>query len=203
MPRRNDTRICDEFDMECWYSVSERLYNVDLSTQCLPACNSLTYDTTVTTYKRNYKSKNPDHRFVNIEIGFDNQQYLFQRRSEFYGIISFLAGCAGILSLFTGASFLSIGEILYYVTLRPFLERRKRQAATENIGQSSKCKQTLTITSPSAIKLNYAFTTQSTTKRTSIVNGSSSFKTPIISGPSATKRTSDIIRTSSTSILTS
>ncbi|KAG4075022.1 hypothetical protein HA402_004568 [Bradysia odoriphaga] len=85
-----------------------------------------------------------DDRLVKIAIFFDDHQYLFMRRSEIYGPLTFYAGCAGILSLFMGASFLSVSEILYFVVLRPCWNRRQRQ--TETLRKREGCKETLKIT---------------------------------------------------------
>lgn len=45
-------------------------------------------------------------------------QFLTQERNELYGPTDFWASCGGLLGLFTGFSFMSGLEILYYLTLR-------------------------------------------------------------------------------------
>lgn len=40
------------------------------------------------------------------------------QRNELYGQTEFWANCGGILGLFTGFSFISLIEILYFATLR-------------------------------------------------------------------------------------
>lgn len=130
-PRRNETRVCGEFEEYNSFTVGEMFANAASSTQqCLPACNSLTYDSTMT-ISDFVRSMNETDSLVRIAVGFDNQQYLFMKRSELYGKINFYAGCAGVISLFMGVSFLSVAEIFYYFTLRLFLNRRTRPKTDE------------------------------------------------------------------------
>lgn len=41
-------------------------------------------------------------------------------RSELFSITDLIANCGGILGLFMGFSLLSLAEIVYYCTIRPF-----------------------------------------------------------------------------------
>lgn len=47
-------------------------------------------------------------------------QFIASERNELYGNMDFLASCGGLLGLFMGFSFISIVEILYYLSLRLF-----------------------------------------------------------------------------------
>lgn len=53
-----------------------------------------------------------------LSIFFKEDQFITSKRSELYGTVDFYANCGGILGLFTGASVLSIVEIIYFWTLR-------------------------------------------------------------------------------------
>lgn len=60
-----------------------------------------------------------------IGIFFKEMQFITSERNELYGQTDFLANCGGLLGLFTGFSFLSIVEILYFLTLRLMCNVRK------------------------------------------------------------------------------
>lgn len=147
MPRRNETRLCNASDAECWFKVRTMFINVDSSTeQCFPACGSLSYDSTMTAVKPDkfqvmIQIENETYydipSFVNIIIEFDNYQYLFMKRTALYAKFDVYAACAGFISLFLGLSFVSIGKTFYSVTLRPFLHRRKGQTSTKKIRRIS------------------------------------------------------------------
>lgn len=49
---------------------------------------------------------------------FKEMQFITSERSELYGPTDFLANCGGLLGLFMGFSFLSVIEILYFLSLR-------------------------------------------------------------------------------------
>lgn len=53
-----------------------------------------------------------------LTLFFKEQQFITSERNELYGQTDFLANCGGILGLFTGFSFLSIVEIIYFLSLR-------------------------------------------------------------------------------------
>lgn len=48
------------------------------------------------------------------------------KRSELYGLTDFAAYCGGVLGLCLGFSFLSIVEIVYYITLRLWFNLRQQ-----------------------------------------------------------------------------
>ncbi|XP_058122949.1 pickpocket protein 28-like [Anopheles ziemanni] len=61
-----------------------------------------------------------------LEIYFKESHFITSRRSELYGMVDFLANCGGLLGLFMGVSILSLLEICYYITIRPFSLKKKR-----------------------------------------------------------------------------
>lgn len=65
----------------------------------------------------NFNSDSRMH-FTRLNLFFKQQQFINSERNELFGQTDFLANCGGILGLFTGFSFLSIVEIIYFLSLR-------------------------------------------------------------------------------------
>ena len=55
--------------------------------------------------------------------------FITSKRSELYGWVDFLANCGGLLGLFMGVSILSLLEICYFITIRPFSVRSRIASA--------------------------------------------------------------------------
>ncbi|XP_050294515.1 pickpocket protein 28-like isoform X2 [Anthonomus grandis grandis] len=102
---------------------------------CLPGCMSLVYNAETSqadfmwpdlfdAFKAN-KSEFPNVALTRITIFFKEQQFITSERNELYGRVDFLANCGGILGLFTGFSFLSIVEVLYFLSLKLICNVRK------------------------------------------------------------------------------
>lgn len=56
------------------------------------------------------------------------------KRSELYGLTDFLANCGGLLGLCMGVSLLSLVELCYFCTVRPFSLWRKQKRAEVDAG---------------------------------------------------------------------
>ena len=57
-------------------------------------------------------------QYSRLTIFFKDSQFITSIRSELYGQTEFFANCGGLLGLFMGFSFLSLIEIIYYLTIR-------------------------------------------------------------------------------------
>lgn len=57
-------------------------------------------------------------------VSFKEEMFTPTRRAEFFTMTDFIASFGGLLSLFMGASLLSIIELLYYLTLRIYVKYR-------------------------------------------------------------------------------
>lgn len=101
---------------------------LDSDCECLPGCTSLVYNAETSqadfmwenlfmAYKANM-SEFPGIQLTRINIFFKEQQFITSERNELYGQTDFLANCGGILGLFTGFSFLSIVEVIYFLSLK-------------------------------------------------------------------------------------
>jgi amiloride-sensitive sodium channel len=72
-------------------------------------------------------------QFARLTIFFKDAQFITSKRSELYGTTDFLANCGGLLGLFMGVSILSIVELFYYCTIRPYyiIKKQKKQRKTK------------------------------------------------------------------------
>ncbi|KAG6463950.1 hypothetical protein O3G_MSEX014179, partial [Manduca sexta] len=96
---------------------------------CLPACNTVEYDAEILKtnfnikhYLMSKKDKKLDsfwknYSFSRLEMYFKSPRFVSMRRSELFGLTDFIANCGGLLGLFLGFSFLSLVEIIYFLTL--------------------------------------------------------------------------------------
>lgn len=93
MPRLNGTNVCHlHSDFTCVQYIS-RHYTSYSSNNCLPACNSISYETSVTSSKLIKRTPSDNHRYATISIVFKDQQYFASVRSELYGTMDFIAQC--------------------------------------------------------------------------------------------------------------
>lgn len=53
-----------------------------------------------------------------LRVYFKSGHFITSQRNELYGPIEFLANFGGIIALFTGASIVSVVEIIYFLTWR-------------------------------------------------------------------------------------
>ncbi|KAJ0172792.1 hypothetical protein K1T71_011931 [Dendrolimus kikuchii] len=99
---------------------------------CLPICNSVNYNADVMkmdydfeyyfdfycTYLEICNNRNKSYTYSKIEWIFKDPSYVGMIRSNMFGVTDFIAQCGGLLGLFLGFSFLTVVEIVYYITLR-------------------------------------------------------------------------------------
>lgn len=117
MPRHKGTNVCHlHKDLDCVHYISRHF--IGRPSNCLPTCNSISYDTSVTMSKLVNKTPSDNHRYASISIVFKDQQYFASIRSELYGTMDFIAQAGGILGLFMGISMLNLVEIIYFATIR-------------------------------------------------------------------------------------
>ncbi|XP_065161255.1 pickpocket protein 28-like [Atheta coriaria] len=104
--------------------------------KCLQSCTSLSYSVETSQsdwdWVQHYIGLNDPYGFVaaNVKNGtrlahlsrivlfFKDMQFIASERDELYGHIDFLANCGGLLGLFTGFSFISLVEVIYFLSLR-------------------------------------------------------------------------------------
>ncbi|KAG8242090.1 hypothetical protein J6590_072633 [Homalodisca vitripennis] len=110
--------------------------------KCLPSCNDIDFDTE--THWRPWQFK-VNSTFASVPAAVDlnstavslmaiavKKKYLNKtKRTALIGSAAYVANIGGILSLFLGISFLSLFEVVYFITLRVlinFWNMKKREA---------------------------------------------------------------------------
>lgn len=63
--------------------------------------------------------------FSRLTVSFKEETFVPSKRSEFQNLVDFLAHSGALFGLFTGASLLSIVELIYYLTVRVYFAYRK------------------------------------------------------------------------------
>lgn len=134
MPRDNDTDICYSHDnFKCIQFVENDVYIANVTNDCLPVCDSITYDAEISISKMKVDALSrfikKGNRVIRVTVSFKDQQYFASHRSELYGTMDFIASVGGIMSLFMGISLLSFVEIIYFATLRLSCKLHKRKLA--------------------------------------------------------------------------
>lgn len=138
MPRHNNTKVCRSFkQFNCIEHVKNFIDSTNLTSQCLPVCDSITFDAEISISRIEVNALRefvPEgQRIIKVAVLFKDQQYFASQRSELYGTMDFIAQCGGILSLFMGISILSFVEIIYYATLRLSCRLRKQKLAKRRL----------------------------------------------------------------------
>ncbi|XP_063916762.1 pickpocket protein 28-like [Zophobas morio] len=146
MPHEESTKICGSGSNQCIFEAEQELLTREVESglhrfegdeeegvskaecDCLPACTSITYNAETSQadfnwpmlfqgFKANF-SEFPGIQMTRLTLFFKDMQFITSERNELYGQTDFLANCGGLLGLFTGFSFLSIVEIVYFLSLR-------------------------------------------------------------------------------------
>ncbi|XP_065086994.1 pickpocket protein 28-like [Ochlerotatus camptorhynchus] len=142
MPHDDRTEICGSSQIACYNAAENELLSHDVKhsvnssydfrakCDCLPSCTSVQYDAEISQADFNWRDlflayKSPLDEFPGIQLArltiyFKEAQFITSKRSELYGVTDFLANCGGLLGLFMGVSLLSLAEIIYFCSIRPF-----------------------------------------------------------------------------------
>ncbi|GAB0088073.1 Pickpocket protein 28 [Sergentomyia squamirostris] len=142
MPKTStEQQICSLKDAECYESIKTAVkVNASLTCSCLPACYEIDYgrdssssplgigyfltkETTLKKYSYDYVRDN----IALLHIFFVENSIHSYTKSEFIGFTDFLSSTGGLLGLFLGFSVVSLIEIIYYISMRPYCMKRKQQ----------------------------------------------------------------------------
>uniref|UniRef100_A0A182SYF3 Pickpocket n=1 Tax=Anopheles maculatus TaxID=74869 RepID=A0A182SYF3_9DIPT len=150
MPRDDRTEVCGASKIQCYNDAEDELLEEDVKfivdksrdyrakCNCLPACTSVQYDAEISQADLDWKSlfaafrqslgEQDGAQFARLTIYFKEAQFITSKRSELYGVTDFLANCGGLLGLFMGVSLLSLAELIYFCSIRPFTILRAYRA---------------------------------------------------------------------------
>ncbi|XP_062558313.1 pickpocket protein 28-like [Armigeres subalbatus] len=145
----NGTAVCETNQIHCMLMAENDLLEMDVvnhqdqqtnfraECNCLPACTSIQYDAEITQtdfdwLKWTQAIKIPLDNMTGLHVArlgiyFKEAQFMTSKRSELYGLTDFLANCGGLLGLCMGVSLLSLVELCYFCTVRPFSLWRKQR----------------------------------------------------------------------------
>lgn len=137
MPRKfnNGSKICNRKKASCYEQI---LYNIAYShpeyscNYCLPACFEINYGREISSARlgtggfltvQKISPRSADYIQNNlaiIHIFFIDNAYGGFTKSELIGFTEFLSNTGGLLGLFMGFSVISLIEIIYFLSLRPY-----------------------------------------------------------------------------------
>ncbi|XP_028152237.2 pickpocket protein 28-like isoform X1 [Diabrotica virgifera virgifera] len=150
MPHDNTTEICGNSNFRCLSEAEREIKILEINTDpkgfnthchCLPLCTQLHYQAITSTYNWKWKEYflankklqrmfnytdnglNAVH-FSSLKIFFKSEQFLSHEKNELYGIFDFISNFGGLLGLFTGFSLLTLAEVIYYLSLRLWCNKR-------------------------------------------------------------------------------
>ena len=149
MPRTfgDGSIICNRKKASCYEKVlydiahSETNYSCNY---CLPACFEINYDREISSSKLGtgfITSETIPSRDVNyihnnlaiIHIFFNDNAYGGFTKSELIGFTEFLSNTGGLLGLFMGFSVISLIEIIYFLSLRPYCARKRFEEQPQTV----------------------------------------------------------------------
>lgn len=152
MPRdfnNNDTKICNRRQAPCYeqvlFDISYSLNEMVTCNYCLPACFEVNYGRELSSSKlgggeflTEYSLKGYNKSFIHanlaiVHIYFMDNAYRGFTKNELIGFTEFLSNTGGLLGLFMGFSVISLIEIVYFLSLRPYCARKIVQRQKEKV----------------------------------------------------------------------
>ncbi|XP_055840557.1 pickpocket protein 28-like [Episyrphus balteatus] len=138
MPRTSSHPVCGYRSLSCFDKVAidfaswkfmamtkSNIKNASCNGICLPTCFDVKYKAEIEQVP--LTSINPFWRVVGLTIKFDEDVFNNFIRTEVYSTTDFIADCGGLLGLFMGVSILSLVELVYYLTVRLWLNLKERR----------------------------------------------------------------------------
>jgi amiloride-sensitive sodium channel len=131
MPHSRDTRMCQSADEKSCHCEFREHWGRARDCGCLASCTSVSYDTEITSSKREVNDEMVEH----VSVYFKKDYFLRVKRGEAIGWASFWSAIGGFLGLLMGASVLSMIEVIYGVFFKHVLDGRS--GAFEGEGEVS------------------------------------------------------------------
>uniref|UniRef100_A0A182YAL4 Uncharacterized protein n=1 Tax=Anopheles stephensi TaxID=30069 RepID=A0A182YAL4_ANOST len=139
-----ETKICSRANARCYEQIRSSIAftaNTSIVCTCLPGCFEISYIPDVTTaelqvgkfgIRENLLDEVKDEEYAKknlalIYIFVKDTYYRSFTKGELVGFTDFLSNVGGLLGLFLGFSIISLIEVIYFVTLRPYCAKRKQQ----------------------------------------------------------------------------
>ncbi|XP_043266575.1 pickpocket protein 28-like isoform X2 [Venturia canescens] len=122
MPKSSNTPICGKKDDLC-------------ATTARRAMEQNLYDEEIAVNQINITET---ENMAVVHLFFVDSQFPNYVKSELFGFIEFLSSIGGLLGLFMGFSFLSLAEIVYFVTLRVYCKRHGNHEKSSNSVEPTK-----------------------------------------------------------------
>ncbi|KAL3273928.1 hypothetical protein HHI36_015353 [Cryptolaemus montrouzieri] len=165
MPRDNQTRVCNlkthsclqdaelNFTQDIWeervkLANSKHRRGKTTVCNCLPLCSALNYFAEFST--SDWDFKNPDNAYFDgnrdnfsdlhasaVTIFFKQSHFLPYEREELFGFTDMVSNIGGALGLIIGFSLVSLGEIIYFLSIRLIENYRKHGSCWGPILNSS------------------------------------------------------------------
>uniref|UniRef100_A0A182PGQ2 Pickpocket n=1 Tax=Anopheles epiroticus TaxID=199890 RepID=A0A182PGQ2_9DIPT len=142
-----ETKICSRANARCYEEIRNSIAfsaNTSIFCSCLPGCFEISYVPDLTsaeiqvgtfdtreTMLDNVKDKQyAKENLALIYIFVKDTYYRSFTKGELVGFTDFLSNVGGLLGLFLGFSIISLIEVIYFVTLRPYCAKRKQRATS-------------------------------------------------------------------------
>lgn len=129
---RPNISICGASDINCMKSVDKEILlkqNPEFTCkQCLPECFSLNYKTSFSMSKIFEGIEFLQRRKLNakdvaiLHVYYIRTTFRAQKKEELVGFAEFLANLGGLLGLFLGFSGISVIEMFYFISIRPYCQ---------------------------------------------------------------------------------
>ncbi|XP_052863803.1 pickpocket protein 28 [Anopheles cruzii] len=140
-----DTKICSRANARCYEQIRNSIAftaNTSLTCSCLPGCFEISYVPDLTTAELHVGQfgiretmlgdvKDEKYAKENLALVYVFVKDTYFRsftKGELVGFTDFLSNVGGLLGLFLGFSIISLVEVIYFVTLRPYCARRQQRS---------------------------------------------------------------------------
>ncbi|XP_055610822.1 pickpocket protein 28-like [Uranotaenia lowii] len=143
MPKlTEDVKICSQADAHCYEEIRTSIAftsNTSLMCTCLPGCFEISYAMDISTadlcvgkfqVREELLTQNDSyarHNVALVYIFFKDTYFRSFSKGELFGFTDFLSNIGGLLGLFLGFSIISVAEVLYFLTLRPYFAKRRER----------------------------------------------------------------------------
>uniref|UniRef100_A0A2S2PUG1 Sodium channel protein Nach n=1 Tax=Schizaphis graminum TaxID=13262 RepID=A0A2S2PUG1_SCHGA len=121
--RMKNTPVCGPAKMSCWVTASQASSD---SCDCLPGCTEFFFKTSSMNAQRTKiaeinNKNNPLSSSLILSVYYQSKNFIGFNRIMTFTFGQFMGNVGGIMGLCLGFSFLSLVEIIYFLTLRPFV----------------------------------------------------------------------------------